>query len=121
MSQSECQGQPEGSDTDERERVLEEREARVDAFEAHRAEHEAAVARVRCDADDRDDEAAARDWAASKRDMAANMRAWLSDDPNEAEAEARGEALNDRLHSAADRTLSATDRSVLTEDGGLSE
>jgi hypothetical protein len=92
----EGQGKSEKSDIDERERVLEEREARVNAFESRRAEHEATVARVRCDADDRDDEAAARDWAASKRAMAANMRAWLNDEPNQAEAEARGYALNDR-------------------------
>lgn len=116
---SESQREPEGSDTDERERVLEQREARVNAFELHRAEHQATAARVRCDADDRDDEAAARDSAAGKRDMAANMRAWLSDDPNQGEAEARGEALDDRLHSAADRKASAVDRSVLAEDDEL--
>jgi hypothetical protein len=118
---NEGQGKPENSDTDERERVLEQREARVEAFELNRAEHEVTVARVRCDADDRDDEAAARDFAAGKRDMAANMRAWLNDDPNQGEAEARGEALDDRLHSAADRKSAAEDRSVLAEDDGLSE
>jgi len=113
---SEGQGKSAKSGIDERERVLEQREARIDAFESRRADHEAAVARVRCDADDRDDEAAARDWAASKRDMAANMQAWLSDDPNQGEAEARGEALDDRLHAAADRKSAAVDRSVLADD-----
>jgi hypothetical protein len=51
--------------------------------------------------------------------MAANMRAWLNDEPNQAEAEARGDALNDRQHSAADRKSSAEDRSVMAEDDDL--
>jgi hypothetical protein len=106
---------------DERERILEQREARIEALESHRAEHEVTAARVRCDADDRDDEAAARDLAAGRRDMAANMQAWLSDDPNQAEAEARGQAMDDRLHSAADRKSAALDRSVLAEDDEVDE
>jgi len=117
---NEGQGKAENSDI-ERERVLEEREARVEAFESHRAERETTAARVLCDADDRDDEAAARDSAAGKRDMAANMQAWLSDDPNQAEAEARGHALDDRLRSEVDRRLSARDRSVLARDADLDE
>ena len=118
---NEGQGEPENSDIDERERVPNEREAWVEAFESHRAEREATAARVRRDADDRDAEAAARDLAAGERDMAANLRAWLCDDPNQGEAEARGEARDDRLHSSADRKASAEDRSVLAEDDGLSE
>ena len=48
--------------------------------------------------------------------MAANWQAWLNGDKGRADAEARQEALDDRLHSAEDRTSSSLDRSILAED-----
>ncbi len=117
---SEGPAEPEDPDGDEREPVLDQRQSQSQAG-GQRAKRAEKTARVMSAAAKRDDEAAARDWAASKRDMAANVQAWLSDDPNQAEAEARGEALDDRLHSAADRKSSALDRSVLAEDDDLDE
>ena len=64
----------------------------------------------------RDEAADARDWPAAKRDMAANWQAWLNGGKGRADAEARQEALDDRLHSAEDRTSSSEDRSILAED-----
>ena len=61
----------------------------------------------------RDAVAASRDSTAGKRDMAANMTAWLTNDEGGADAEARREALGDRLHSASDRAESATDLDAL--------
>lgn len=100
---------------DERDRALNARESRITALEALQFERNNAIDKVLARASQRDGVAQARDWAAAKRDMAANMQAWISGDGGRAEAEARQESLDDRLHAKQDRASSATDRSMLSE------
>lgn len=100
---------------DEREQALDDRECEIAARESQRAWLVDDVEGVLTKAAQRDAVAASRDSAASKRDMAANMHAWLNRDEGRGDAEARQEALDDRLHSAGDRTASATDLEALAE------
>ena len=100
---------------DEREEALDERECQIEARESQRTWLVDDVENVLTRAAQRDAVAAARDSAASKRDMAANLHTWLSPDTGRADAEARQEALDDRLHSAGDRTESAKDHEALAE------
>ena len=118
---NDSQGDPDGSSVEEREQAVARREARLDAQESRHAERKEEVMDVLSKADKRDDAADARDWASSKRDMAANMRAWMSDEPNYAEAEAREEALGDRVRASEDRDSSSTDRAVLAVGEDLDE
>jgi hypothetical protein len=117
-------GQDEGSEADidrrlrlayQRERALNIREVSMEAWEARRRRRDEKVGEILERAVGRDDAAAARDWSASQRDMEAHMDAWLHDrDPiNPA---ARQAALDDRLHSQADRCASARDRAALADD-----
>ena len=93
---------------DEREQALDDRESQIKAWESRQAERRGEVESVLTDAAHRDEVALARDWAAAKRDMAANMQAWLTGNEGRADAEARQEALDDRLHSEADRAASVS-------------
>ena len=98
---------------DEREEALDERECEIAARESQRTWLVDDVETVLTKAAQRDAQAASRDSAASKRDMTANMQAWLSGDEGRTDAEARQEALDDRLHSATDRAESTTDLEAL--------
>ena len=100
---------------DEREEALDERECEIAARETRRTCLADDVETILRNAAQRDAQAASRDSAASKSDMAANMQAWLSGDEGRADAEARQEALDDRLHSATDRAESTTDLESLAE------
>ena len=100
---------------DARERALDDRESRLVAEASSQAERRDEVEHVMAKAVLRDEIAEARDLAASKRDMAANLHAWLHDVDDRPAAEARQDALDDRLHSAGDRKSSALDRSILAD------
>jgi len=101
---------------DERERALDVRESRLRAQEVRQDERRDEVEIVRAEADLRDAVTDARDGAAARFDITANMQAWLNDVQNRPDAEARQEALDDRMHSRADRKSSAGDRAVLADD-----
>ena len=100
---------------DEREQALDERECEIAARESQRVWLADDVESVLTKAAQRDAVAASRDSAAGKRDMAANMHAWLNGDEDRSDAEARQEALDDRLQSAGDRAHSATDLDALAK------
>lgn len=103
---------------DQQERALDARESQLDARDYRQVERKDEVDNVLSQAAQRDEVAEARDVAAGKRDMAANLHAWLHDLDDRPDAEARQDALDDRLHSAGDRESSAVDRSVLAEADG---
>ena len=100
---------------DEREEALDERECQLEARESQRTWLVDDVENVLTKAAQRDAVAAARDSSASKRDMAANMHPWLNPNADSADAQARQEALDDRLHSADDRTESASAHEALAQ------
>jgi hypothetical protein len=103
--------------TDERERALDVRESRLRAQESRQIQRKDEVEHVLMQAAQRDQVTDARDEAADKRDVAAIARArpnLLQDGPD---ADARREALDDRLHSRGDRRSSAVDRAMLADEG----
>jgi hypothetical protein len=104
-------------EANDRELALDAREAQIEAREARRAERLEDSRGIRADADVRDKQADDRDWDASKRDMAANVKSWLHQDDKDGEALVdRKAASRDRNDSKGDRTSSAVDRGLLTED-----
>lgn len=102
-----------------RERALDAREDRLEAREARQADRRDEVDNVLARGTHRDGVADARDTDASRRDMASNTKAWSTGDERLDDAEARQEALDDRLHSRGHRASSGVDRAVLAniDDG----
>ena len=111
---------------DDRERALDVRESTLRAQELRQVERADEVEQVLLKAARRDEVADARDEAAAKRDMTADStvdrrrphhlrHAWPHMGQSLPDAEARQEALDDRLHSRSDRKASAVDRAVLAD------
>lgn len=92
------------------------REAVLTAREILQNDREKKVQQIIAAADERDDEADARDALADKRDQAASLAAFLSTGHTyDATLKARRSAAGDRLDSKIDRKSSAQDRSELTD------
>jgi hypothetical protein len=99
-----------GRALDEREQVLGSREARLRAMDLRQVQRDKVVSDVLSKAVRRDRIAAGRNRAAAKRDMAANTQTWLRGNVDSPGAEARQEALDDRIHAQDDRVSAAADR-----------
>jgi hypothetical protein len=116
QAQYDAATEPRLRDADEREHALDAHEFQIRAQEARQIKRKQEVENVLARAAQREKGADARDCEATRRDMAANWQAWLNGDKGRADAEARQEALDDRLHSAEDRTSSSVERSIPADD-----
>ena len=101
---------------DERERALDVRESKLRAQELRQVERRDEVENLLVKAAQRDEVTDARDVAAAERDRAANAHGWLHTVKDRHSADARREALDDRLHSQGDRKASAVDRAILADE-----
>jgi hypothetical protein len=101
---------------DERERLLDADEVQADARAAYRVDRQDRDQGILADAQQRDNQAEARDDAANERDRSTSQHSFLHDDEYDAALKARRSSALDRMDSQTDRTSAASDRSRLTED-----
>ena len=115
-SPSDVENQGQQASVDERERALDVRESTLRAQESRQMERRDAVENLLVRAAQRDVVTDARDAAATERDRAANLHASRYHVEDRLSADARQEALDDRMHSHCDRKASAVDRAILADE-----
>jgi len=115
-SASDIASQGQHASVDERERALDVRESTLQEQELRQMERRDEVENLLVKAAQRDEVTAARDAAATERDREADLHARLHNIEDRPSADARREALDDRMHSHGDRTASAVDRAMLADE-----